>query len=367
MYSNEEKKYILWLTNIKGVGEVKAHALINMFGSAEAVYNLSSTQLHNISFLTNETLSNMVENRLDKIDKFIEKLNGLNIKYVTYKEEGYPYYLNEMRYPPLVLYYKGQLVDFKNQIPIGVIGARNCTPYGRESALKISSELGLNGAIVVSGLAKGIDTFAHKAAVDNGFKTVAVVGCGLDICYPEENKALFDAICKNGCVFSEYPPGTKPLKQNFPARNRIIAGICRGVLVVEARVKSGTFITVNFAADEGRDVFCVPGNITSALSEGTNQLIREGAMLVTKGEEILEGYYRVDKKFKSVIKELPNLSKLSTEETILYLELSKHKEIALGDIDLKEKFDTNTLIYLLMTLELKGFVIKKAGNIYCVK
>ncbi|MFV0518713.1 MAG: DNA-processing protein DprA [Lachnospirales bacterium] len=367
MHNNEEKEFIFWLNNVKGIGQTKAHALINMFGSAKAVYNLSSTKLSSISFLTAETVNDMQKNRIDTTLEFIQKLHNLNIKVVTYIEKDYPFYLKEMRYPPLVLYYKGQLIDFEKEIPIGVIGARNCTSYGRECTFKISKELGINGAVVVSGLAKGIDTYSHKAAVENGFKTVAVVGCGLDICYPEENKALMEEICKNGCVFSEYPPGTKPLKHHFPARNRIIAGICRGILVVEARIKSGTFITVNFAADEGRDVFCLPGNITSSLSEGTNQLIREGATLITSGEEILIGYYSIDKKFKSVIKELPNLSKLSTDETILYLELKKYKEISLENIKLEHKFDYNTLIYILMTLELKGFIIKKPGNIYCVK
>ncbi len=364
MNNIEERRYILWLNNISGIGSAKGNMLIEMFGSAKKVYELDKSTLSAVSFLSTKVVTEIINNDLTSINTLEEQLQKHNIKYVTIVDKNYPFYLKEIKNPPLVLYYKGELLDLEKQTPIAIIGARNCTHYGKEMALKISKELGINGAIVVSGLAKGIDSFAHKGALTVGAKTIAVVASGLDICYPLENQKLCNDIINNGCVISEYPPGTKPLKQYFPQRNRIIAGISRGILVVEAKRRSGTFITINFGADEGRDIFCTPGNITSALSEGTNQLIREGAYLVTSGDEILEEYYGIDKKFKQLEKEDKSLKKLTTEEKLLYLEIKNKEGICVDELLTKDKFKSSSLTYLLMVLELKGYIQKKVGNTY---
>ncbi|MFV0440149.1 MAG: DNA-processing protein DprA [Lachnospirales bacterium] len=360
-----EKQYRLWLTSILGVGNIKAKVLLEMFESAENVFNLPSAKLYEISFLNNNNIMEMVSFREELILEKEAELERLGIKYISTCDEGYPFYLKEIKQPPVILYYKGNLLDLKDSLPISVIGARNCTSYGKEMTGKIAKELALNGAIVVSGLARGVDTYAHKAVVDMGGITVAVIGSGLDVYYPAENRKLFDEICKDGCVFSEFPPGTKPLKQNFPLRNRIIAGISRGIVVVEARARSGTSITVNYASDEGRDVFCIPGNATSVLSDGTNKLIREGAILVTEGSQVLEEYYNLSVEFLKEKIEEKDISKLSTEEKIIYLELKKRKKSTVESLlSINSEFTVDSIIYILMMLEFKRYVKKEMGNSY---
>ncbi len=367
MYNIEERRFILWLNNISGIGSAKGLMLLNIFGSAKNVFQQDSFSLHNVPFLSTKIIQEITKQDFSKVLQLESQLEKHNIKYVTITDDNYPFYLKEIKYPPLILYYKGELIDFEKELPIAIVGSRHCSYYGKEMATKVSKELAINNAIVVSGLAKGIDALAHRAALDVGAKTVAVVGNGLDICYPQENKKLFSDICQNGCVISEYPPGTKPLKQHFPLRNRIIAGISRGILVVEAKRRSGTSITVNYGADEGRDIFCIPGNVTSALSEGTNQLIREGAYIVTCGEDILEEYNSLDKKYQKIEVEEKTLEKLSTEEKLLYLEIKNNQGIYIDELMCKDKFKDTSLIYLLMTLEIKGYIIKKAGNKYYTK
>ncbi len=366
MYNIEERRYTLWLSTINGIGSTRGNMLIDFFGSAKNVYEQDSFSLHKVPFLNTKLIENIIKYDFTNLEKLEDTLEKHNIKYVTLFEDDYPCYLKEIAHPPIVLYYKGELIDFTQNLPIAIVGSRHCSYYGKEMAMKVSKELALNNAIVISGLAKGIDALSHKGALEVGAKTVAVVGNGLDICYPAENKKLFHDITQNGCVISEYPPGMQPLKQNFPLRNRIIAGISRGILVVEAKRRSGTSITVNYGADEGRDIFCIPGNATSALSDGTNQLIREGAYLVTCGEEILEEYNELDKKYKSIADEKP-LEKLTTEEKLLYLEIKNNQGVYIDELMANEKFADSSLMYLIMTLEIKGYIIKQSGNKYYTK
>ena len=200
----------------------------------------------------------------------------------------YPKKLKNIQHPPKKLYCIGNL-DLLNSNTIAIIGSRNCSIYGEKVAKDFSEKLSFNNITVISGLAKGIDTFAHIGTLKNNAKTIAVLGSGLDNIYPNENIGLYKSIIlKGGLIISEYELGTKPLKQNFPARNRIISGLADAVLVIEAKQKSGTKITVDFALEQGKDVFVIPGNIYSKNSEGTNELIKQGAIPVTNYEEILE-------------------------------------------------------------------------------
>ena len=209
------------------------------------------------------------------------------IKIIKIKDKNYPEKLMHIYAKPQVLYVLGN-VELLNEKAIAIVGCRNFTEYGRINAYKFAFELAKQGICIISGMAKGIDTFAHLGALDAKGKTVAVLGSGLDEVYPSENMWLYkDIIRKNGAVITEYPIGTKPAKPNFPIRNRIISGLSEGVLVIEARRRSGTMITVNHALEQGKDVYALPGNIFSDNSYGTNMLIKEGAIPVTEVNDIL--------------------------------------------------------------------------------
>jgi DNA processing protein len=213
--------------------------------------------------------------------------NGIDI--INIFDPEYPQILKEIYDPPICLYIKGNK-KILNSFALAIIGCRDSSVYGEKNAEKFAFELAKRKIVIVSGLAKGIDSCAHKGTVLAKEKTIAVIGNGLDFIYPSENTKLANEIIKNdGCIISEYPLGTKPEKQNFPARNRIISGISKGVLVVEAKEKSGTLITVDFALEQGRDVFALPGNINSLNSVGTNELIKQGASIVCNVEDVLQG------------------------------------------------------------------------------
>lgn len=214
----------------------------------------------------------------------------MNFKEISIFDKEYPESLKNIFDPPIKLYIAGDY-SLLNKTKIAIIGCRKYSEYGRSCANYFASELAKKDIVIVSGLAKGIDSFSHNACIDAGGKTIAVIGSGLDVIYPEENKWLYNKIIKEGgLIVSEYPLGTKPLKYHFPARNRIISAISDGVLVIEAKEKSGTLITVDFALDQGKNIFVVPGNINSSNSIGTNNLIKEGAKLVQNLSDILEEF-----------------------------------------------------------------------------
>lgn len=217
-------------------------------------------------------------------------MNEHNIDIISYEEKNYPTLLKKIKNPPISIYIKGKK-EILNQVNFAIIGSRDASEYGKSVAKKFSYYLCKSGFNIVSGLARGIDSYAHIGAIKATGKNIAVLGNGLDTVYPQENKKIAEDILNtNGCIISEYPLGTKPERNNFPARNRIISGLSNGVLVVEAKPKSGTLITVDFALEQGRDVFAIPGNIDSINSIGTNELIRQGATLITTPEEIVNEY-----------------------------------------------------------------------------
>ncbi|MCD4700386.1 MAG: DNA-processing protein DprA [Candidatus Aegiribacteria sp.] len=224
----------------------------------------------------------------EEIERKIESAVSHNIKAVIYSNEDYPEILINTPDPPAVLFYRGDLKGFAGMPAIAIIGSRRCTTYGRNVARTLARDFVRNSVAVVSGLARGIDGEAHRGVIEAGGVTMAVLGNGLDICYPPEHDRLSEKILEKGVLISEYPPGTEPARYRFPERNRLISGFSRGVVVVEAGRKSGTMITVNTALDQGRDVFAVPGEITRALSMGTNMLLRDGAGVVITAADVLE-------------------------------------------------------------------------------
>ena len=285
----EEKKYWIWFSRIKGLGSRRKQILLKMYKTPEKIYNLKKEEILKIKGF-NEILANKIIDKDNKnnLENYIEKMQKEKISIITIDDKEYPNILKNIYDYPISLYIKGNS-NILDNYTIGIVGCRNATEYGIKAAQYFSYNLAKKGINIVSGLAKGIDSCAHIGTIKANGKTIAVVGNGLDIVYPRENQYLYEKIVEeNGAIISEYPLGTEPEKMNFPARNRIISGISKGIIVIEAKKKSGTLITVDFALEQGRDVYVVPGNINSLNSVGTNDLIKQGAKMVTKVDEIFE-------------------------------------------------------------------------------
>lgn len=285
----------MWLSLIKGLGSRKKLELLQEYGNPKKIYNITESELLKVRGIGKELAKKILDKNIKKqIYKHIKYMQKYKIDIISINDKKYPQILKQIYDPPISLYIKGN-IEILNGKNIAIVGCRNSSKYGEEAAKYFAYNLSAKGINIISGLARGIDTYAHignlGAMMHNGNdicgKTIAVVGNGIDIIYPKENKYLEEKIIKSGgCIISEYPLGTKPEKFNFPARNRIISGLSKGVLVIEARAKSGTLITIDFALQQGRDVYVVPGNINSVNSVGTNDLIKQGAKLVTRVEEI---------------------------------------------------------------------------------
>ena len=298
MENLENKKYWIWFSLIKGLGCVRKNKLLRTYGTPEEIYKLSKSELLKIDGIGDEPAVNIIETKNERLlDCHIKYMKENNINIIHICEESYPQLLKEIYDAPVSLYIRGnkEILNGKN---VGIVGCRECTDYGKKATKYFAYNLSKENINIVSGLAKGVDSYAHWGSIGaiNELKnhnicgkTIAVVGNGLDMVYPKENIELANEIIRSGgAIISEYSCGTKPDKMNFPARNRIISGISSGIIVVEAKEKSGTLITVDFALEQGRDVYVVPGNINSINSVGTNDLIKQGARLVTSYEEIIK-------------------------------------------------------------------------------
>ncbi len=301
MKSLEENKYWIWLSLIPCLGSKKKQELLKIHKSPEAIYNLKEKELLKIKGIGKKTIEAMLDSNIRKyVTKHIAYMQRNKINIISIYDKEYPRLLKEIYDLPISLYVKGN-VSILNRKSIAIVGCREASAYGIKATKYFAYHLTKQGINIVSGLAKGVDSYAHIGSicgqsdsyphVDNDNtcgRTIAVVGNGLDMVYPKENDFLAKQIVKKGgVILSEYPLGTKPEKMNFPARNRIISGLSKGVIVIEAKEKSGTLITVDFALEQGRDVFVVPGNINSIHSVGTNRLIQEGAKLVTNYSDII--------------------------------------------------------------------------------
>jgi DNA processing protein len=272
---------------VKGIGAVRLRMLLDAFGDAQTAWNASSDELLQAG-LPPKIVQSLVKIRSQVVlDEVWRKLETSKINVLTWEDTQYPVRLLEIDQPPPVIYYKGTLFP-EDDWAVGVVGTRRVTVYGKQVAEEISSYLAANGMTIISGLARGVDAIAHQAAIRSGGRTIAVLGCGVDQVYPPEHKRLTEEIIENGAVLSDYPPGTRPEGQNFPPRNRIISGLARAVIVVEASEKSGALITAAFAVEQGREVFAVPGKINAPQSRGTNLLIQQGARIIIDPKEVLE-------------------------------------------------------------------------------
>lgn len=283
-------EYWVWLQSAVGYGSSKPELLLKSFGSIEKVFEATYEDFKYIPKLTKREIDGLCNKSLEASKQIIESCLSSGYKIITFQDEAFPAQLKNIYAPPCVLYVWGDLGIFCDSLLIAVVGTRQITEYGFEAATKLAMGLARSGAVVVSGLAIGVDGAAHKGALKANGKTIAVIGCGLDYAYPAAHIELKRLISKNGAVVSEYPLGTRPDKFTFPTRNRIIAGLSHGTVVVEAGRQSGALITAAYAAESGRDVFAVPGSIFSGVSEGTNKLIRDGAKPVCSSLDILEEY-----------------------------------------------------------------------------
>lgn len=279
--------------------------------------------------------------------------------YIDKNSEIYPYLLKEISSPPERLYYDGDIGIIENTA-IGVVGSRKASKYGESIAKKIGEKLCKSEITVVSGLAIGIDSAAHLGALDAGGKTIAVLGCGTDICYPAQNRRLMDRIRKEGLVISEYPDGTPPISYHFPQRNRIISGLCESTVVVEAGRKSGSLITAEFAASQGRNVYAVPGNITSFSSFGTNMLIRDGATPLIVIDDIIR-----DLGIEPKADEAAPV-KLGADEDKIFKFICRSSEVTVDDISRETMMSPEKINGILTILEIKGLIESSLGKIFVV-
>ena len=286
-----EIQYWIWLSRIEKLGSIKTQKLLEIYGVPKNIWNATKEELLKIEGIGEETTKQILKEEYRKgLEKYEIYMKQNNIELIHIYDKYYPEKLKTIYDKPIVLYIKGNK-SILNEFSLAIIGCRDHTKYGEIVAKNISYQISKNNIVTISGLARGIDSIAHKETLKAKGKTIAVIGSGVDNIYPEENKELAKEIIKNGgAIISEYVIGTKPQKMNFPARNRIISGMSNGVVVIEAKKKSGTMITVDFALEQGKEVFAVPGNILSKNSEGTNELIKQGAKLVTNVEDILEEF-----------------------------------------------------------------------------
>ncbi len=285
MESNLE--YWIWLSSLVKITPRKRLALLKYFGDPVGLWQAGENELRASQMCTPKIISYIMDTATRKgAGDLTKRVYACGADVIAYNDPSYPQALKYTADPPAVLYCIGRLKP--DELCVAVVGSRKATWYGLDMSKKLSSELARHGVTIVSGMARGVDSKAHYGALEAGGRTIAVLGCGVDVVYPKENRSLMNEICKKGAVISEYIPGTEPIPFNFPARNRIISGLSEGVIIVEASEKSGSLITADYALEQGRDVFALPGNINSMNSSGTNRLIREGARIITCAGDILD-------------------------------------------------------------------------------
>ncbi len=289
-----------------------------------------------------------------------------NIKILKAGDTDFPDILTKITDPVEQLFCIGD-ISLLSKLSMAVVGSRKCSQYGKQSAFNIGEALALNNAVTISGMAIGVDSMAHLGALKKGGGTIAVLGCGVDVCYPKKNKSLYDEICEKGLVISEYAPGIPPAPWRFPMRNRIIAAIASSVAVIEAGEKSGAAITALRAAEIGTDVFALPGNITSLYSVGTNRLIRDGARIITSVDDLMieAGIFSDKKTVEMNSLEIEDL--LGTEEKQVYEAISRQEGITVSALCDQLRKSSSAVNGIITVLELKGMIYYELGKIFIAK
>lgn len=372
MESKENLKYLFYLTKVKNLGNVRIKNILAYCKDVRGSFKLSKRELKRIEGIDEKTSEEIIKSRksLEKYEKEFDKIINdtvkKNIKIISIEDEEYPSNLKKIFDAPVLLYYKGKLIK-EDKYSLSIVGTRTPTEYGRNVCEKLTKEISELGITVVSGLAKGIDSIAHRVALQNDNTTYAVLGSGVDVIYPKDNKKLYDSIVEKGAVISEFELGADPDKVNFPRRNRIISGISVGTLIVESGLKGGSLITGSFALDQNKEVFSVPGYIYSKKSEGSNELIKNGqAKLVTKVDDILS---ELSYKLKPILKktetekEEKQIQELNVFEKKIY-EVIDYEPVHIDKISELTEISISDCLVNLLSLEFKGIIKQIPGKCF---
>ena len=377
---NQNLKYWVALKWVEGVGNVGFKALLEAFGTPQKVFEAPLSMIKAVPGIGDKTAPQIKSFKdWEKVEKELEFADRTCVSIVTSQDPLYPSQLLSTYDYPAFLYVKGHLKE--DDVNVAVVGSRTASTYGKFTTERLCRELVLRGITVISGLARGIDSAAHRGALSGKGRTIAVLGCGLDVVYPPENEKLFTEISLQGALISEFPFGTPPNAPNFPARNRIISGISLGVVVVEASEKSGSLITARIALEQGREVFAVPGSIDSSGSRGTNKLIKQGAKLIENVEDILEEILpqvtsapkvvKPDQRQKQpddqqkILTSSPDLVLKETEKTVW--QVLSQKPVHIDQIITSTGLTAHEVLVILLNLELQGLIEQKPGKTYMRK
>ena len=377
---NQNLKYWVALKWVEGVGNVGFKALLEAFGTPQKVFEAPLSMIKAVPGIGDKTAPQIKSFKdWKKVEKELEFADRTCVSIVTSQDPLYPSQLLSTYDYPAFLYVKGHLKE--DDVNVAVVGSRTASTYGKFTTERLCRELVLRGITVISGLARGIDSAAHRGALSGKGRTIAVLGCGLDVVYPPENEKLFTEISLQGALISEFPFGTPPNAPNFPARNRIISGISLGVVVVEASEKSGSLITARLALEQGREVFAVPGSIDSSGSRGTNKLIKQGAKLIENVEDILEEILpqvtrapkvvKPDQRQKQpddqqkILTSSPDLVLKETEKTVW--QVLSQKPVHIDQIITSTGLTAHEVLVILLNLELQGLIEQKPGKTYMRK
>lgn len=360
-----EKEYLYLLCHATGIGAVTVFKLKEYFRDFESVWNANTAALEKSEILTSKQLENLLacQKREKKILEEYESLSNKGIRFVAYFENEYPGRLLEYHDRPAGLFVKGNLPE-DGRPSVAIIGARNCTEYGKATAEHLSEKLSGEGVQIISGLALGVDGAAHRGALNAGGATFAVLGSGVNVCYPREHYYLFEEMQKKGGVLSEFMPGTVPAAMNFPMRNRIISGLSDAVIITEAREKSGSLITADLALEQGKEIFAVPGRWNDPLSAGCNRLLQMGAAICLGVNDIFE-FLGLKYKKKLIVDKISE-KRLAKKEIMVYSFLDSRPKY-LEEIVKNCQISVSEAMEILMSLELSGLVQSAGNQYYCRK
>jgi len=366
--NNANIKSWIKLNMISGIGPLRFATLLKHFGSPEGILSAKISTLSQVKGIGPQIAQRIVEEKDKvKVDIELEKIEKEGVKILTLDSEEYPINLKSIYDPPPILYIKGK-IEPRDRLAIAMVGSRSATSYGKAVASRLAGELVQAGFTVISGLARGIDVASHCGAINAKGRTIAVLGCGIDVIYPRENKKLFNEIIEHGAIITEFPFGTPPEKFNFPQRNRIISGLALGTVIVEAHMQSGALITANCALEQNREVFAVPGQVESRLSKGTHYLIKQGAKLTETVQDIIEELELFsDAIKKSLSKSEAKVKKnneimLSKDEEKIYQLLSSSEPQHIDTISYLSQMTASQVAAILIQLEIKGVIKQLIGK-----
>lgn len=355
---------LISLNMVGDIGSIRLKRLLEFFGKPEEILKAPVEKLINVSGIGREIANKIHSLKKEDLDRELKLAKKFGLKILTPDDAAYPENLKSIYDPPIALYVKGQILP-QDKFSLGIVGSRRASYYGLSSAEKFARELAEKSFTIVSGMARGIDTAAHKGTLRAGGRTLAIIGSGFNYLYPPENRELAEEIAKNGAVISEFPVNMQPLPQNFPQRNRVISGLSLGLLVVEAAQNSGALITADFALEQGREVFALPGKVDSNTSFGTNELIKQGAKLVSSAQDILEEFgLSVSVRKESREKKENNLKPdLVNQESDLYRLISK-EPVFIDELAEKTRLAIPQITGLLLGLQLKKLIKQLPGKHY---